>query len=572
MQRERLIVLKFGGSVLRDRESLLLAVQEIYRWRRAGWSVVAVVSAFSGKTDRLLERCAAWAPSGAPESLAATLASGELESAGWLGLALDRAGVPARVLTPAALELVADGDPLDAFPQRMRREKLDAALARGEVVVVPGFVAEDERGGTVLLGRGGSDLTALFLAHALAAERCLLVKDVDGLYERDPAGPGPPPRRLARASWGAALELDGTVVQHKAVRFARSVGLEFELGAIEGREPTRVGVVPSSFAHEREGAQPLRVALLGCGTVGGGVWQRLRAQPERFDVRRVLVRSLERVRVDGPPAELLTDALEDALRAPVDVVVETLGGLCQATRAIELALERGLDVVTANKAVISRHGARLLALARERGCRLSFSASVGGSLPLLEWLAVREPGEVLGVRGVLNGTTNYVLGAVERGLSLAEAVGEAQAQGFAEADADRDLSGDDAADKLSVIGLVLGAEHCEPECVQREALSPAAIGTAARRDSSLRHVASVRVESGAAIAYVGLETLRAPDPLADVAGEGNAAVIELRSGEQLLLRGRGAGRWPTTEAVLGDLLELGRARTRPLEVCARSSA
>ena len=196
--RPRLIVLKLGGSVLESEASLPRAVHEIYRWRRDGFAVVAVVSAFAGETDRLLERARSLGAAAA--SSAAAAATGELTSAALLGAALDRAGVPACVLTPAALALRADGDPLEADPVALESARLEAVLEREGVAVVPGFAGIDARGRTVLLGRGGSDLSALFLAHALGA-RCRLLKDVDGLYEWDPARPGPRPRRYATAKW-----------------------------------------------------------------------------------------------------------------------------------------------------------------------------------------------------------------------------------------------------------------------------------------------------------------------------------------------------------------------------------
>ena len=222
--RERVIVLKLGGSVLLDEAALPSAVHEIYRWRRAGYAVAAVVSALAGETDRLLARAREAAPDGSPYTAAALAANGEALAASLLAAALDRAGVPACVLSPSALRLRAEGAPLDAAPAALDRGRLARALAREGVAIVPGFAGEDADGRTVLFGRGGSDLTALFLAHELGA-RCRLLKDVGALFERDPAAPGPPPRRYARASFADALALDGSIVQHKALRFARDRAL-----------------------------------------------------------------------------------------------------------------------------------------------------------------------------------------------------------------------------------------------------------------------------------------------------------------------------------------------------------
>jgi homoserine dehydrogenase len=247
MRGSPLIVLKFGGSVLIDESTLRLAVHEIYRWRRQNHRVVAVVSALAGVTDELLRRCARVGGPPAPASVAALVSTGELQSAALLALHLGRAGLSATVLTPGAITLVAIGPALDASPIDVNAAPLERALARDGVVVIPGYVAQDADGRTCVLGRGGSDLTALFLAHRLQADCCRLVKDVDGLYERDPAEPGPPPRRYAVASWSDALATDGTIVQHKAVRFAAAYALEFELGRLNDGVPTRIGPGPTAF-------------------------------------------------------------------------------------------------------------------------------------------------------------------------------------------------------------------------------------------------------------------------------------------------------------------------------------
>lgn len=237
----RLIVLKFGGSVLTGVEGLRRAVDEIERWRRAGWSVVAVPSALFGRTD---ERCAyidgCYQDAGG-NAIAAYLAVGELESAAHLGLELEKAGVNARVLSPGAIGLRGAGDPLDATPSSFDARSLRRTAESIGVVVVPGFVATDSAGAWVTLGRGGSDLSALHLADAIRAERCRLIKDVDGLYEHDPASPRPKPARYERITWDDALELDGRILQHKGVRFAKARRLRFEVAGFGADHHTAVG-------------------------------------------------------------------------------------------------------------------------------------------------------------------------------------------------------------------------------------------------------------------------------------------------------------------------------------------
>lgn len=242
-------VLKFGGSVLRDELHIHAAAEEVAQAVARGVRVVAVVSALEGTTDALLARARAYAPSPHPFAAAQLLATGEHASAALLGLALDARGVRVEVLDAAGAGLQTTGDALDASPVALDTPALLQALGRARAVVVPGFVGRDGFGRTTVLGRGGSDLTALFIAQRLGAD-CRLVKDVAGLYEWDPALPGPAPRRFRTLDWDGALALDGSIVQHKAVRFAREHALGFEVGALAAEEVTRVGPLSPLLVEE----------------------------------------------------------------------------------------------------------------------------------------------------------------------------------------------------------------------------------------------------------------------------------------------------------------------------------
>ncbi len=558
MSSRPLIVLKFGGSVLRDEDTLRLAVHEIHRWRRENFRVVAVVSALAGVTDELLRACRRTSEYASDHVVASIASGGELQCASLLGQLLDRAGVPARVLTPAAIALVASGPALDAEPTSLNTAPIQNALDADEVVVVPGFVGLDQESRTVVFGRGGSDLTALFLGAKLRATRCRLVKDVGGIYERDPDGPGETPDRYAQLSWNDALRIDGSVVQRKAIRFARSQGLAYEVGGFNGTSPTLVDAGPTRLQPPPSERPPLRVALLGLGTVGGGVWELLRSLPTIFCVTGVLVRDPKRSRPAPLEPTLLTSEPSVAIEG-AEVVVEALGGMTPAQDLIRAALDSGAHVVTANKAAVAAASGSLHGAATYRQVSLLHAAAVGGSTPILERIS-RESDGVASVRGVVNGTVNFVLDGLAAGHELASILKVAVARGFAEEDASRDLSGEDAVDKLLVTASVLGwdLERVEVERQAVNASTAKLAREAAAKGLRLRQVSSVVQRDGFITARVALEACTQDDPLHSVSGGANAAVVERFGGLCEIIRGEGAGRWPTAESVVGDLLELAR--------------
>jgi homoserine dehydrogenase len=260
MQSEnRIIVLKFGSSVLRSENDLPTAVHEIYRWWRDGYQVVAVVSAFGNTTDELTQRALSVCEQPDDALVAALLATGEATSSVLLGLALNRSGISASVLDAEQAGLSTDGPVLDANLTSVNSGRVLKALKRG-VVVLPGFVGKSRSGQTTLLGRGGSDLTALFLAQRLGGT-CRLIKDVDGLYTSDPnSQSGPSAARFSRVSYATAARVGGAVVQRKAIEFAGRERLRFSVSSIGSCRATEVGPHADSVALSEIPTRPLRVA------------------------------------------------------------------------------------------------------------------------------------------------------------------------------------------------------------------------------------------------------------------------------------------------------------------------
>jgi homoserine dehydrogenase len=307
----------------------------------------------------------------------------------------------------------------------------------------------------------------------------------------------------------------------------------------------------------------IRLALLGCGTVGGAVLQAL-TQPDHplahAELVGVAVRDVAAAVARGVPLELLTtDPIALAARPDVDVVIELMGGTDVAGVALATALGRGADVVTANKALIAEDGPRLTAIAARTGATLRFEAAAAASLPVVALLEAAAAGDrVLALRGVLSGTANAVLGALEQGTQFEDAVRAAQTAGYAEADPSRDLDGRDTLDKLVLLArIAFGGSLRAVDAVRTgiEHLTPADADRAALAGRRWKLVATAR-RSGCL--SVEPRQLRADDPLAAAEGAGNVVQIELERGGVLTLSGQGAGGDATASAVLRDLGSLPR--------------
>jgi homoserine dehydrogenase len=568
-----IVVLKFGSSVLSADPDFAEAVHEIYRFVRQGFRVVAVASAVGTTTERLLARARAVSDRPSCQALATLLATGEIASASLLAIALDRAGVPGTLLDPGEIGLRAEGHPLESEPCGMDAEKLVDALESHTVAVVPGFFGRTPEGAVVLFGRGGSDLTAIAIAGFLNA-RCRLLKDVDGIYDADPAQPHDAPARYESLTYDDALRLRCGVVQEKALQYAARHAIEFEVAAAGAEGGTLVGPnsrtrVSADGARYGKGkgngngtAPPLRVTILGLGTVGLAVYRSLSARPDRFDVVAVAVRDRARHSRDGvPPQRLHTDPAR-ALGQPADIVVEAMGGLEPAGALLSEALDRGRHVVTANKELVAKRGDLLAVRAALNGRRFLFSSSVGGGVPVLETVArLASKTRITSIEGILNGTSNFVLDRLTEGVSLVEAVAQAQRLGLAEADPSADLDGTDIARKLVVLARTGFGVSLPADAIPREGIDASRLGRihAARRyDRTVRLLAVCRRRDSGIEARVRPVWLAPDHPFARCRGDRNAVRIECEDGSSAFLEGRGAGAWPTAESLVADLLDLWR--------------
>ena len=310
--------------------------------------------------------------------------------------------------------------------------------------------------------------------------------------------------------------------------------------------------------------QRIGIGLLGCGTVGRGVVQLVERERDRIRERhgvelaieRILVRDLAKPR-PGIDRRLLTTRATEVLDAHCDLIVEVVGGVHCAGAYVRRAIANGRHVVTANKALLAECGRDLFAAAGRRGVTIGFEASVCGGIPIIR--AIRDglsADTIDEVRGVLNGTSNYILTRIESdGLSFDDALRLAQERGFAEADPSLDIDGQDAAQKLRILaGLAFGEPIVRGSIAGIRGVTRDDVERARHRGFVIRQVATARRVAGGIELRVAPEECPASDPLAFVRDEFNAVVVKARAAGEITLIGRGAGSGPTASAVVSDVI------------------
>lgn len=312
--------------------------------------------------------------------------------------------------------------------------------------------------------------------------------------------------------------------------------------------------------------RPIRVALLGAGSVGSQVARLLienrdeLAQRVGADVELagVLVRDPKAKRDSVIPSQLFTSDAETLILGS-DIVIELLGGIEPAKTFVRMALESGADVVTANKALIAAHGPELFDLAEQLGAQLYFEAAVGGAIPIIRPLRESLAGDKVNrVMGIVNGTTNFILDRMEStGADFEEALAEATALGYAEADPTADIEGYDAASKAAILASLAFHSEVAVEKVYREgitSITAMTIETARQAGYTVKLLAICERVGDGLVARVHPTLIPLTHPLAAVRGAYNAVFVEAESAGQLMFYGAGAGGTQTASAVLGDLV------------------
>jgi homoserine dehydrogenase len=316
----------------------------------------------------------------------------------------------------------------------------------------------------------------------------------------------------------------------------------------------------------------LRVGMLGCGVVGSEVARLINANQKdltarsgaKLDLVKIGVRNLARPDV---AKDLLTTDLESIVKdANIDLIIEVIGGIEPARTLILEAFANGKSVVTANKALLAKHGAELFAAADKSGVDLYYEAAVAGAIPILRPLRESLVGDhVQRIMGIVNGTTNYILTKMdESGSAFADALAEAQALGFAEADPTADVEGFDAAAKAAILAGLAFHSRVTDSDVYREGITKITdsdVAVAKSLDLVVKLLAIAELTNEGKISVRVHPTLISRShPLASVREAFNAVFVESESAGAMMFYGRGAGGAPTASAILGDLVAVARHR------------
>jgi homoserine dehydrogenase len=316
----------------------------------------------------------------------------------------------------------------------------------------------------------------------------------------------------------------------------------------------------------------VNIAILGCGTVGTGV---VRLLLENGDIIRdrigctlnlKYVADIDMDKDRGltlPPGVMIPDAASAIADPTVDIVVETIGGEGIAKQLILDAIGKGKHVVTANKALLAKHGNAIIAAATENGVDLAYEASVGGCMPIIK--TVRESlvgNRINAMIGILNGTCNYILSKItDEGVVFQAALAEAQAKGYAEADPTLDVEGQDAAHKLAILsalafGMKINFDDVYIEGISR--ITPMDIEFAAQFGYRIKLLAITKFDGRAVEARVHPTMIPFDNMLSNVNGTLNAISVSADAVGDILLYGHGAGMMPTASAVVSDMADIAR--------------
>ena len=317
----------------------------------------------------------------------------------------------------------------------------------------------------------------------------------------------------------------------------------------------------------------VNIGMIGLGTVGLGTYKILMENRDiiskrtglDIEVSKIYDRSFDKkAQLNSIPSNKKAESADDIINdSDISIVVEAIGGMEPAATYISRSLESGKSVVTPNKAVVAEHFQLFTQLAKEHNAQLAFEASVGGAIPAIT--AVLEPlsaNRFTEIMGILNGTTNYILTQMAKGMTYADALAIAQEKGFAEADPTADVEGIDAANKLSILMAIAMDRYVKPADIPREGITKVTledIESAKKEGKVIKLIAKAAISPEGELLYsVKPEAIDQSHPLGGVNEEFNAIYVTGDMSGQLMFYGKGAGSLPTGSAVVGDIIKLAK--------------
>ncbi len=309
-----------------------------------------------------------------------------------------------------------------------------------------------------------------------------------------------------------------------------------------------------------------KVAILGYGTVGSGVFEVIEMNKQKIEAKlaeKLVVKYvLDRKKLTGTKVEnLVTDNFEQILQDDeVDVFVETLGGISPAFEFSKRALEKGKVVVSSNKELVEKHGALLMQVAKDNGGKYLFEASVGGGIPIIKPLSVcLSANEITSIMGIVNGTTNYILTMMDKeSMSFEDALISAKRLGYAEQDPTADVEGHDSGRKIAIMTSIATMKNCDYDDIYVEGIqyvTKNAMEFAKSIGKTIKLVARMSVKKGEVSVIVSPFLVDKDDKLSFINDVFNGVVVNGNAVGETLFYGQGAGKLPTASAVVGDIVD-----------------
>lgn len=551
----KVVVLKFDRSVLVSPDDNTHAVHQVYRYLREAYRVLVVVSSIGSIADVLSYPALQSVeqddliPSAA--NFVELIASGETASACLLTLALERVGIKAKKLSHHCVKTTASL--LNAEPVRMSSDLILSLFESYSVLVLPGVLGCDEANRTTLLGRQGADSMALFVAWTLQASSCIFFVNAQTLEAKTNLDPPLQWNNYQQINFSDALQSSSGLIQHKALKFAQTKSWPFQLQSLANGQEIVIGSEPSVTKKSLLEPQPLRVALLGLGAVGLQLYSLLMDSPQCFEVIGILVDDVARSTFGAIPSNLFSADWSTLLAQGCDVVIDLAEGVSSVELLLEQALKQNCQVVTCDQAMMLLHGVVLSGLAKQHGVELRLASSLAWVASIVDF--ERNSPEHARLSAVFGGAYTLIADQLRLGHSWAYAVALAQQFGLMGRQATPDLYHADVTKQAILLSrTVFGRDPDVIDVGHLAYLDEAIIQKAQSDGKILQLMALIEYRNQHITLRVEQRLMSANDPLAQVAWDEQAVLVEIGHEGRWSWHAKTRGSWPTTACIFAELL------------------